>query len=565
MNIAGGTILHHARFGLALVFKKGYTVLYAKDEDDCKRWYNALKIACNHVLGQYYVIKQKIGTGGFASVRLGMDKETKQLVAVKTIKKGERSPSFLRREADILKVIDHPNVVDTLDIFETDREFHIVMEYMKGGMLSSVSNEKLLYSENEIRTIMRHVLQGVAYLHSQGVVHRDLKPENILLTEYCGTEVKVADFGLSKFYDNSSEILMGTLIGTPEFVAPELVQNEKYGVEVDLWAIGIIMYNLVTGTLPFHEDEVLQIYKDGDFQIFFSAKVWGEISHDAERLVRQLLCPDASKRLTAVSALNHDWFTRHSNSRHAVNPKRRRNLRSVVYALIFASRISRKEGVSMFVDEITPELQSASSLASISSGISCVNSEWEFVPEEFKDETQSFRELDSFVTTRTSMMMMPGKISKEKRLQELSARIRDPMYLAANSKDRNVGSMKNELDISTSPVSLHEIEPLSSPMGSTSQKAISLRTNLGLSGVSSFAKKKLPRTFTFAEFHAESKGINSYRSIGIISSSSDDLALEQDIDDAPKTENLGRFNPKSVKKAKEWLRQAFTKRRNEKK
>lgn len=196
-------------------------------------WINALQEASDFRLEHYYDVRKVIGAGGFAEVRVAYDRVTRAKVAVKTIDKKGSTDAFLQREISIMRKVRHPNVVQTIDIFESVNKYHIVMEFLSGGSLFDLMSGNRRFAECEVRHLMRQILVGLSYIHSRGIVHRDLKPENILL---CGDEpfcAKIADFGLSNFHEECSEVLMKTLIGTPQFVAPELVRNEAYGMEVD--------------------------------------------------------------------------------------------------------------------------------------------------------------------------------------------------------------------------------------------------------------------------------------------------------------------------------------------
>lgn len=270
-------------------------------------WIEALKEGAKFQIDRFYDIRELIGAGGFAQVHAAYDRETGAKAAVKTIQKGSEPDSFLQREITILRQLRHPHIVNMLDIFESSDSYQIVMEFLSGGSLHDKMIETDAFDESEVRHLMRQILDGLAYIHSKGIVHRDLKPENILLTPDC--KVKIVDFGLSKLYDASSDGLMKTLIGTPEFVAPELVRNEAYGIEVDAWACGIIMFSLVTGTPPFYENVVLDRYRKNLILINWERPGWRSFSAEAMNLAMMLLCEKPSCRINPIGALYHRWFT----------------------------------------------------------------------------------------------------------------------------------------------------------------------------------------------------------------------------------------------------------------
>jgi len=196
--------MHHARNGIAILSGKGHLILYSKTESECAKWFAAFETATKHQLESYYLVKRIVGKGGFGYVRLGADKATRQYVAIKSILKSGSPSRFLQREIAILKEVQHPNVVELYDIFETDEKYHLVMEYMTGGMLCDVVTRRQKLNETDALHVLRQILRAVAYLHSRGIVHRDLKPENVLIFNTDELSVKLADFGLSKFYEEAS-------------------------------------------------------------------------------------------------------------------------------------------------------------------------------------------------------------------------------------------------------------------------------------------------------------------------------------------------------------------------
>lgn len=270
-------------------------------------WIKALKEGAQFRISKFYDIRELIGAGGYAQVHAAYDRETGAKAAVKTIQKGSEPDSFLQREITILRKLRHPHIVNMLDIFESSESYQIVMEFLSGGSLYDKMIATDEFDETEVRHLMRQIFDGLAYIHSKGIVHRDLKPENILLTSDC--KAKIVDFGLSRLYDASSDRLMKTLIGTPEFIAPELIKNQAYGIEVDAWACGIIMFSLVTGTPPFSENVVLERYAKNLILINWHRPGWRNFSANAMNLAKMLLCEKPSRRINPIGALYHRWFT----------------------------------------------------------------------------------------------------------------------------------------------------------------------------------------------------------------------------------------------------------------
>ncbi|KAK1344379.1 hypothetical protein QTO34_014946 [Cnephaeus nilssonii] len=206
-------------------------------------------------VGPYLVGSRKLGEGSFAKVREGLHVLTGEKVAIKVIdKKRARKDTYvtknLRREGQIQQMIRHPNITQLLDILETENSYYLVMELCPGGNLMHRIYEKKRLEEAEARRYIRQLVSAVEHLHRAGVVHRDLKIENLLLDE--DNNIKLIDFGLS----NCAGILghsdpFSTQCGSPAYAAPELLARKKYGPKIDVWSIGVNMYAMLTGTLPF--------------------------------------------------------------------------------------------------------------------------------------------------------------------------------------------------------------------------------------------------------------------------------------------------------------------------
>uniref|UniRef100_A0A667Z7X2 non-specific serine/threonine protein kinase n=1 Tax=Myripristis murdjan TaxID=586833 RepID=A0A667Z7X2_9TELE len=202
-----------------------------------------------------YLIGRKLGEGSFAKVREGLHALTGEKVAVKVIdKRKAKKDSYvtknLRREGHIQQMIRHPNITQLLDILETENSYYLVMELCPGGNLMNRIYDKKRLDERETQKYVRQLVMAVEHLHRAGVVHRDLKIENLLLDEQ--DNIKLIDFGLS----NCAGILgysdpFSTQCGSPAYAAPELLSRKKYGPKVDVWSIGVNMYAMLTGTLPF--------------------------------------------------------------------------------------------------------------------------------------------------------------------------------------------------------------------------------------------------------------------------------------------------------------------------
>lgn len=395
--VIGSFCKFHSKNGFILSILSHHHVFYAKNDSECKKWVLALRQASSFQLETFYHIRSVIGVGGFASVRAAYDKETNLKVAVKTLEKNSGTDAFLQREIDIMRTVQHPNVVRTIDIFESALNYHIVMEYLPKGSLFDLMKPYRKFDENFVRGLMGQILRGLVYLHSNGIAHRDLKPENILLDGEDPLCAKIADFGLSNFYEECSGVLMKTLIGTPQFVAPELVKNEAYGMEVDLWAVGMMTFNMLTGVLPFSEEEVLDKYRSGRFQVEYKQSKWRNLSQEALSFTQMLLCVDASRRLNAVGALHHKWFSvvntnLPGESGDELSPETSAStiermapmmsFRKCVHAMRFLKRVMAKAGIvtTFKMDQAVERSQDRFvSLTSEASVATVDDSEWDFV------------------------------------------------------------------------------------------------------------------------------------------------------------------------------------------
>lgn len=297
-------------------FSNDVLVLYARTEHECCTWVSALTNASQRKLEDQYEVLHLIGEGGFAKVRLGRCLVSNEKRAIKTMSKAEAHAKVLGTEVAVIKRVNHPNIVKTYDVFETSEEIHIVMEYMEGGMLYDSIEDGVVFSEADVVQFMRELLDGVLYLHDIGIVHRDIKPENVLCTSHeTPLHVKIADFGLSSISTVSdmkaNRMLMSTMIGTPEFVAPEIARQETYTEKVDMWALGMLCYNVIARRLPLDEsrDMITQIQEG--INLSFPEPEWKKFSPAAQSFIRALLCEEADKRLTPLGCLVHPWVENH--------------------------------------------------------------------------------------------------------------------------------------------------------------------------------------------------------------------------------------------------------------
>lgn len=281
-------------------------------------WYSALKEASEKSIKDYYAFVRNLGEGHFGMVLLAKDRRTREKFAVKVIKKHHtevRSMTLIQRELSILRMVNHPNIVRLYDLFDTEDKLYFVLEYMEGGALYQVlARDETHFSEERASQIIKDILQGLVYLHSKGIVHRDVKPENILTTSTKWPfQSKLADFGLSNFMGNSEALV--SKVGTPYFCAREVVTNESYDTKADMWSLGVVAFEMLSGRKPFegaHTKSVLYAILDGRWG--FNGQEWVGISEDAKNFISQLICIDVSRRMSAEEALQHPWISHGARS-----------------------------------------------------------------------------------------------------------------------------------------------------------------------------------------------------------------------------------------------------------
>ena len=244
-----------------------------------------------------YAIGKELGTGTFGVVRQVEQRQTGERFALKTINKeklDDHQMKYLEAECEVLKQVDdHPNIVKMHEIYDTPKKLHIVMELVTGGQLLERLATKGLYSEAVTAQCIRSITEALAYCHSKGVVHRDLKPENILLSDDTDdASIKLADFGLSKLYNAETE-MMFTQCGTPEFVAPEVMATTGYSEACDIWSLGVMMYIMLCGYLPFNGSNITELFElIATSTIKFPAEEWDMISPEAKLCNQAMLARD---------------------------------------------------------------------------------------------------------------------------------------------------------------------------------------------------------------------------------------------------------------------------------
>lgn len=274
----------------------------------------------NVSIGDYIIIKE-LGSGSTAKVVLAFNKNSNTRVAIKIVKRknginvealpeeeksNDANIGFnderIYREAVISTLLDHPHIIKLLDFLYSDLYFFLIFEYVKGDQLYDIIMKEKQISEEKARKYFRQIISAINYVHQNSIVHRDLKIENVVVDQ--NDNIKILDFGLSNFYDNKN--LLKTFCGSLYFAAPELLHGQLYsGPEVDVWSLGIILYVMLCGKVPFDDDSVRELQnkiKSASFEFC------SDISKKAKDLISKMIVNDISKRFTMSEVIKSEWI-----------------------------------------------------------------------------------------------------------------------------------------------------------------------------------------------------------------------------------------------------------------
>mmetsp|Transcript_23406 Transcript_23406/g.34944 ORF Transcript_23406/g.34944 Transcript_23406/m.34944 type:complete len:485 (+) Transcript_23406:277-1731(+) len=275
-----------------------------------------------------YDIAEVLGVGSTSTCHRCIELSTDESRACKIIDKNEIDPKYQNAldqfymEIETLRSMRHPNIIQLFDVYITEDKIYIIMELMSGGELFDYVVKKGTLTEEEAARIVRKVTDALVYMHSKNVIHRDLKPENLLLARNPRSshdiEVKIIDFGLSKILVDTS--VASTFLGTRGYLAPEIIQRRQYTKSVDAWALGVIVFVLLCGCLPF-DDDCQNIPSSPDLRAKFTLRFprWAkDLSKSAKDLLNHLLDIDPRRRYTAEQALDHPWVRGETASRDSL-------------------------------------------------------------------------------------------------------------------------------------------------------------------------------------------------------------------------------------------------------
>ena len=258
-------------------------------------------------IGNYNVTNKRIGRGAFSTIYKGNDKYTNKIYAIKEINydTNKKMMENIKNEFEIMKKLDHPNIIKLHEIYydKSNKNIYLVLDYYQKGDLSKFLNGKSL-KEPYARKYMKQLAEGLEYLKDHNIMHRDLKPQNILVSD--DYILKITDFGFARYID--SNMIIQTLCGSPMYMAPEIMKYKKYNDKSDLWSVGVIMYEILAGKVPFKAKNFIDLIKCvNKKKITFPINI--EISDSCRELLFGLIEKKPEDRIEWDDFFNSAWFS----------------------------------------------------------------------------------------------------------------------------------------------------------------------------------------------------------------------------------------------------------------
>ncbi|XP_057476985.1 phosphoenolpyruvate carboxylase kinase 1-like [Actinidia eriantha] len=265
----------------------------------------------SEALNRNYRLCEEIGRGRFGVVYRCYSLATGDSFAVKSVDKSLIADDSVDRqclynEAKVMQLISpNPNVVQIYDVYEDDSHLHIVIELCNNSdLFHQIANQ--VFSEAEAAAVLAPLMSAIAHCHRRGVAHRDVKPDNILFDEW--GRLKLADFGSAECFREGE--MMSGVVGTPYYVAPEVLAGREYSEKVDVWSAGVILYIMLAGIPPFYGDTAAEIFEAVlRANLRFPSRIFQSVSPAVKDLLRRMLCKDVSRRFSAEQVLRHPWMT----------------------------------------------------------------------------------------------------------------------------------------------------------------------------------------------------------------------------------------------------------------
>lgn len=310
---------HYSSKQIRIVTPRRIYTLIAGSSEEAHIWGHSLSFAAQHRFEDCYRLGDPIAEGTFSRIHLCYPNDPpEQTYVVKVVKKKSHDTQaleWLERERHINSALNSPTIVQSIDMFSRKDRDHLVFEYMAGGTLSDMLGRRgrdRPLPESYARVVMRQLFASLQYIHSNNVVHRDVQPDNIFLSaKKFPMAIALGDFGLSNFLHESKVNIdvLTSRVGTPPYMSVDVVRGIKYGPASDMWSTGVVLYEMLSGELPFDgstERERVERIRRGVF--VFNEKKWENISNDAKSLVKQLLQTDPNKRISSLASLQHRWI-----------------------------------------------------------------------------------------------------------------------------------------------------------------------------------------------------------------------------------------------------------------
>ncbi|XP_007895810.1 serine/threonine-protein kinase 17A [Callorhinchus milii] len=275
---------------------------------------------CTDNFNNYYtLLGRELGRGKFAVVKKCTEKATGKEYAAKFMRKrrkGQDSRMEIIHEIAVLEMAkSNPWVINLYEVYETPSEMILVLEYAAGGEIFNqcVADREEAFKEKEVKRLMKQILEGVCFLHRNNIVHLDLKPQNVLLTSESPLgDIKIVDFGLSRKVNNNEELR--EIMGTPEYVAPEILNYEPISTATDMWSIGVLTYVMLTGISPFLGDDKQETFLNiSQLNVSFAKEDFESISNLAIDFINGLLVKEPEDRAVADECLMHPWLAHESD------------------------------------------------------------------------------------------------------------------------------------------------------------------------------------------------------------------------------------------------------------
>ncbi len=257
-------------------------------------------------IGDYIYDPKSIGRGSFSTVYRGFHKKSRQKVAIKEIdlRNIKSKSNRMKSEIGVMQGLDHPNIIKLYDVVYDDSgdTVYLILEYCSNGDLSHFLDKKPM-KEKYVKMYIKQLCSGLKYMIDNNIIHRDLKPQNILISS--DNTLKLTDFGFARHFDDQG--LAETLCGTPLYMAPEIIKFKKYGIKVDLWSLGVIIYEMLFGKLPFKARNHYELIQKIDNQSIVIPYTIA-ISDECKDLIHRLLQKDPDRRIGWAEFFNHEWF-----------------------------------------------------------------------------------------------------------------------------------------------------------------------------------------------------------------------------------------------------------------